>query len=98
MKKKRLYDHPVELIKTFDKKEERKYSDRDNFDYFWIKELESLFGDTDNDNNYYKPILVKTFFKDGYNIMKTEEIKTKIISKAVSLHDYAIFKWFNKWS
>ena len=32
-----MYDHLVELVKTFDKKEERKYSDRDDLDYFRIK-------------------------------------------------------------
>ena len=72
-----MYDHLVELIKTFDKKEERKYSDRDDLDYFRIKELETLFGDTGNDDNYYKPILVKTFFKDVYKYYESRGDKDK---------------------
>ena len=30
--------------------------------------------------------------------MKAEEIRTKTIGRAISLQDYAKFKWFNKWS
>ena len=61
-----IYDHLVELVNTFDKKEEYKHSDRYDLDYFGIKELENLFKDNDNDDNCYKPVLVKTSFKDGY--------------------------------
>ena len=58
-----IYDHLVELVNTFDKKEEYKHSGGDDLDY-WIRELETLFtNDYDNDDNYYKPVLVKSSFK-----------------------------------
>ena len=38
--KEEIYDHLVELVNTFDKKEEYKQSDRDDLDYFGIKKLE----------------------------------------------------------
>ena len=78
--KEEIYDHLVELVKAFDKKEEHKHSDRDDLDYFGIKELETLFGDTDNDDNYYKPVLVKTSFKDGYKYYESRGDKDKKLS------------------
>ena len=71
------YDHLVELVNTLDKKEEHKHSDHDDLDYFGIRELENLFGDTDNDDNYYKPVLIRSSFKIIINTMKADEIKTK---------------------
>ena len=49
--KEEIYDHLVELVNIFNKKEEHKHSDRDDLDYYGIKELENLFGDIDNDDN-----------------------------------------------
>ena len=71
--KEKSYDHLVKLANTLDKKEEYKHSDNDELDYFGIRELENLFGDIDNDD-YYKPVLVKSSFKKIVNIMKAEEI------------------------
>ena len=78
--KEKIYDHLVKLVNTFDKKEEYKHSDRDDLDYFGIKELENLFGDTDNDDNYYKPVLVKTSFKDGYKYYESRGDRDKKLS------------------
>ena len=64
--KEEFYDYLVELVNALDKKEEYKYSDHDDWDYFGIRELENIFDDTDNDDNHYKPVLVKTSFKGGY--------------------------------
>ena len=63
--KEKIYDHLVKLANTLDKKEEHKHSDHDDLDYFGIRELENLFGDTDDDN-YYKPVLVRSSFKNNY--------------------------------
>ena len=60
-KKEEVYDHLVELANTLDRKEEYKHSDHDELDYVGIRELENLFGDTDNDD-YYKPVLVRSSF------------------------------------
>ena len=78
--KEKIYDHLVKLVNTFDKKEEYKHSDRDDLDYFGIKELENLFGDTDNDDNYYKPVLVKTSFKNGYKYYESRGDRDKKLS------------------
>ena len=51
--KEEIYDYLIELVNTLDKKEEYKNSDRDDLQYFGIKELENLFGDTDTDNDIY---------------------------------------------
>ena len=89
-KKEEIYDHLVKLVKNFDKKEEYKHSDHDDLDYFGIKELENVFSGNDNDDNYYKPVLVKTSFKGGYKYYEIRGDKDK--KKTISLYDYAIFK------
>ena len=63
--KEKIYDDLVKLANTLDKKEEHKHSDRDDLDYFGIRELEKLFDDIDIDN-YYKPVLVRSSFKRNY--------------------------------
>ena len=63
--KEKIYDDLVELVRTLDKNEEYKYHDRDNLDYYGIREIENLF-DNDNDDDYYKPILVESYFKNNY--------------------------------
>ena len=63
--KEKIYDHLVELANTLDKKEDYKNSDHDDLDCFGIRELENLFGDIDDDN-YHKPVLVKSSFKKNY--------------------------------
>ena len=78
--KEKIDDHLVKLANTLDKKEEYKHSDHDELDYFGIRELENLFGDTDNDDNYYKPVLVKTSFKDGYKYYESRGDKDKKLS------------------
>ena len=60
--KEKIYDYLVKLANTLDKKEEHKHGDHYNLDYFGIRELENLFGDIDNDGNYYKPVSVRNSF------------------------------------
>ena len=79
--KEEIYDHLVELVNTFDKKEEYKHSDHDDLDYFGIRELENLFtNDDDNDDNYYKPVLVKSSFKNNYKYYESRGDKDKKLS------------------
>ena len=61
---KEIYDHLVKLVRTLNKKEKFKYHDRDDLDYYGIRDIENLF-DNVNDIDYYKPILVKTSFKEN---------------------------------
>ena len=49
-RKEKNYDHLVELVNTLNKKEEYKY-DRDDLDYYGIRDIENLFdNNTDNDD------------------------------------------------
>ena len=91
--KEEIYDNLVKLVNTLDIKEEHKHSDRDDLDYFRIKKLESLFGDTDNDDNYYKPVLVKTSFKDGYKCYESRGDRDKKLS--VKQYLYMIMPYLN---
>ena len=90
----KIYDDLVKLVRSLDKKEKYKYHDRDDLDYYGIKDIENLFGSVDvDDDNYYKPVLVKTSFKDGYKYYESKGYKDKkTICKAIFLQDYAIFK------
>ena len=75
------YDRFVELVKTLDKKEKYKYHDRDDLDCYGLRDIENLLDDnTDNDDNYYKPILVKTSFKNNYKYYETRGDKDKKLS------------------
>ena len=76
--KEEIYDHLVELVNTFDKKEEYKHSDHDDLDYFGIRELEKLFDDIDIvDDNYYKPVLARSSFKGNYEYYEIRGDKDK---------------------
>ena len=56
------------LPNTLNNKEKYHYHDGDDLDYYGIKDIENLFGDVDedNDDDYYKPILVKNSFENNY--------------------------------
>ena len=86
--KESLYKYLIVLANTLDKKEEYKYSDHDDLDYFGIRDIENLLDHINNDD-YYKPILVKISFNNNYEYCKIEAIEIKIIDKAIFLHDYA---------
>ena len=77
--KEEIYGYLVQLVKTLDKKEKYKYHDRDDLDYYGIKDIENLFSNVDNDN-YYKPILIKSSFKDNYKYYESRGDKDKNLS------------------
>ena len=88
------YDDLVKLVKTRDKKEEYKYDHRDDLDYYGIRDIENLFdNDNDNDDNYYKPVLVKTSFKDDYKYYESRGDKDKKLS--VKQYLYKIMPYLN---
>ena len=76
-KKEKIYNQLVELVNTIDKKEEYKYHDCDDLDYYGIRDIENLFTNDDDDDNYYKPILVKTSFKNNYKYYERRGDKNK---------------------
>ena len=63
------------LIRFLNKKEEYRHHDRDDFDYYGIRNIESLFSDIDD---YYKPILVKTAFKEDKEDKSSYRIGRKL--------------------
>ena len=77
--KEKIFDHLVKLANTLDEKEEYKHNDHDELDYVGIRELENLFGDTDNDY-YYKPVLVRSSLKNNYKQYESRGDKDKILS------------------
>ena len=75
MEKEGIDDNLLKLLNKLNKKEKYRYHDRDDLDYHGIRDIENLF-DADNNEDYYKPILVKSSFNESH-IMKAEVIKTK---------------------
>ena len=73
------------MIRFLSKKEECRHHNRDDLDYYGIRDIESLFSYIDD---YYKPILVKTAFNQdkedesgyriGYNLYESRGDKDKI--------------------
>ena len=45
------YGHFAELVNAINKKEEYKYHDRDDLDYYGIRDIENLFGNVDVDDD-----------------------------------------------
>ena len=79
--KEKIYDDLLELVKTLDKKEKYKYHDCNDLDYYGIRDIENLFGNVDvDDDNYYKPILVKSSFKNNYKYYESRGDKDKKLS------------------
>ena len=90
--KEKIYDDLVELVNTLNKKETYKYHDRDDLDYYGIRDIENLF-DNDNDNDYYKPILVESSFKNNYKYYESRGDKDKKLS--VKQYLYKIMSYFS---
>ena len=79
--KEKIYDDLVKLVKTLDKKETYQYHYRDDLNYYGIRDIENLFTNDDNDDdNYYKPILVKSSFKNNYKYCESRGDKDKKLS------------------
>ena len=67
------------------KKDKYKYHDCDDLDYYGIRDIENLFDD-DNNDDYYKPVLVKSSFKENYKYYESRGDKDKKISVKQYLH------------
>ena len=77
--KEKIDDNLLELVNKLNKKEKYRYHDRDDLDYHGIRDIENLF-DNVNDNDYYKPILVKSSFKENYKYYESRGDKDKKLS------------------
>ena len=78
--KEEIYDHLVKIAKTLNKKEKYKYHDYDDIDYYGIKDIENLFNNVVDDDDYYKPILIKSSFNDNYKYYESRGDKDKKLS------------------
>ena len=67
------------LVRILNNKEEHDPNDRDDFDYFGIRDIENLF-DMVNEEGYYKPILVKRFVNGNYKYYESRGDKEKELS------------------
>ena len=90
--KEKNYDNIVELVNKLNKKEKYKYHDRDDLDYHGIRDTENVFDDVDNDD-YYKPMLFKSSFKENYKYYESRGNKDKKLS--VNQYPYKIMLYLS---
>ena len=64
----------MELVNSLNKKETYRCHDRDDLDYYGIRDIGNLFS---NVEDYYRLILVEILVKIITNIMKAEKTKAK---------------------
>ena len=67
------------LVRILNDKEEHSLYDRDDFDYYGIRDIENLF-DEASEEDYYKPIFVKSSHKGNYKYYESNGDKEKILS------------------
>ena len=77
--KEKIYDNLVEIVNKLNKKEKYRYHDRDDLDYHGIRDIENVFDNIDDDD-YYKPILVKSSFHENYKYYESRGDKDKKLS------------------
>ena len=92
--KEKIYNDLVKLVETLNKKEEYKYLDRDDLDYYGKRDIENLFHNyNDNVNHYNNPILVEGSFKNNYKYYENRGDKDKKLS--VKQYLYKIMPYFS---
>ena len=67
------------LVRILNDKEKHSPYDRDDLDYYGIRDIENLF-DKVSEEDYYKPILVKSSFKGNYKYYESRGDKEKRLS------------------
>ena len=84
-KKKKNDEYLRKLVRIRNNKEEHSPYDRDDLDYYGIRDIENLFDEASEEDHYYKPIFVKSSHKGNYNYYESNgDTEKKIISKAIS--------------
>ena len=71
------------LVRILNDKEEHSLYDRDDFDYYGIRDIENLF-DEASEEDYYKPIFVKSSHKGNYKYYESNGD----IEKKLSVYQY----------
>ena len=67
------------LVRILNDKEKYSPYDRDDFDYYGIRDIENLFYEFSKED-YYKPVLVKSSFKGNYKYYESTGDKEKRLS------------------
>ena len=67
------------IMKTFHRQKKNSAYDGDDFDYSGIRDIENLFDEV-SEEDYYKPILVKSSFKGNYKYCESRGDKEKRLS------------------
>ena len=80
LEKEEINEYLTDLERILNKKEKYHYHDRDDPDYYGIRDIEVLFGEADK-NDYYKPILVKSAFKGSYKKYESRGDNDKKLSE-----------------
>ena len=80
------------LVRILNNKDKYHLYDRDDLDYSGIRDIERLFDKT-NEEDYYKPILVKSSFKGNYKYYESRGDRNKKLSvkqylKKITQHLY----------
>ena len=73
------YEYLRKLVRFFNDKEKHSPYDRDDLDYYGIRDIENLF-DEASEEDYYKPILVKISFKGNCKYYESRGDKEKRLS------------------
>ena len=76
-------DYLIKLARILNDKEEHSLYDRDDFDYYGIRDIENLF-DEASEEDYYKPIFVKSSHKGNYKYYESNGD----IEKKLSVYQY----------
>ena len=74
-KKKKNDEYLRKLVRIRNNKEEHSPYDRDDLDYYGIRDIENLFDEASEEDHYYKPIFVKSSHKGNYNYYESNEDK-----------------------
>ena len=67
------------LVRILNDKEKHSPYERDDLDYYRIRDIENLF-DKVSEENYYKPILIRSSFKGNYKYHESRGDKEKRLS------------------
>ena len=74
----KIDDNLLKLVNKLNKKEKHRYHYLDDLDYHGLTDIENAFDNIDDD--YYKPILVKSSFNESYKYYKSRGDKDKKLS------------------
>ena len=80
LEKEEINEYLTDLERILNKKEKYHYHDRDDPDYYGIRDIEVLLSEAD-EKDYYKPILVQSAFNGSYRKYKSRGDKGKILSE-----------------